>query len=167
MTHGFQPSPDANVFTVTSVNLKVAHASSKMKATNYKVTVPFLKLRVGDGRYGTSKWIQFCYDQMEKGRAVFLTEARDTVSKYVTVTGPFDLQFKVRFSNHKPIKFRELRGDCDFFVGICNFGTTTLDDAIKATEEYFNVGERSRESSCGLGQAQQDKSEEKDKGRTA
>ena len=82
------------------------------------------------------KWIHFCEIMKNKGFEVSVYEARRTVSKYVTVK--LDTQsFKVRFSNHAPIPGREQKGDCDFFVGRCNFGTTTTAQAVLAVINYF------------------------------
>lgn len=88
--------------------------------------------------YPKAKWIQFCEEMLSRGYSLTLYEARRTVSKYVTVHSG-EKQFRVRFSNHKPIKHRELDGDCDFFVGITHTGVRTTDDAIEAVEEYFNA----------------------------
>jgi hypothetical protein len=46
-------------------------------------------------------------------------------------------QFKVRFSNHKPIHARELRGDCDFFVGHTNLTVTHTAQAIHTVRNHF------------------------------
>lgn len=110
-----------------------------MKASNLKVTYEFLNKRSEDSTskgFQKQKWIQFCETVMDRGFRVELYEARRTFSKYVTVIG-FDKEFKVRFSNHKPIAERELKGDCDFFVGVTHTGWRTTDDALKALTEYF------------------------------
>lgn len=112
------------------------------KANNVRVTKNFLFQRVSDAKakgYEKAKWIEFCEKMLAEGYHVKLYEARKTVSKYVTVIFPHDpsQKFKVRFSNHRPIKHREVSGDCDFFVGVTNLGVTTTDQAVKATLEYF------------------------------
>lgn len=80
--------------------------------------------------YGKAKWIEFCETLMADGFACYLYEARQTFSKYVTVSNG-RVEVKVRFSNHRPIKDRELAGDCDFFVGITHTGTRTTTDALE------------------------------------
>lgn len=82
------------------------------------------------------KWVSFSELMMQKGFRVLYYEAIRTVSKYVIVTRG-EKKFMVRFSNHKPSIAREARQDCDFFVGVTNFGVTRTNDAIKATLEYF------------------------------
>lgn len=114
----------------------------KNKATNLRMTEGYLAGRaeacVRKG-FTKPKWISFCETMMKVGYAVELYEARQTVSKYVTVIDEADtgVAFKVRFSNHKPIESRELAGDCDFFVGHTNLGITTTREAISATWAHF------------------------------
>ncbi len=109
------------------------------KATNCPVTHELLEARYERSRikgYSKQKWIVFCEAMLAMGFHVTLYEARRTFSKYITVSssGRF---YKVRFSNHRPIRAREEANDCDFFVGVCNHTTTTTDDAIAAVKEYF------------------------------
>lgn len=87
-----------------------------------------------------AKWVHFCETLLEAGYTLSLYEAQATYSKYVTVKKGKQ-RFKVRFSNHKPIKHREIKGDCDFFVGITNLGVTTTSDALKAVQEFFKSSE--------------------------
>ncbi len=87
--------------------------------------------------YAPPKYLQFIEAMLIAGYKVSLHEAYETHSKYVTVHGGHDLQFKVRFSNHKPIYQREIAKDCDFFVGVTHTGTRTTAMAIAATKEYF------------------------------
>jgi hypothetical protein len=111
------------------------------KATNDKVTPQFLaarEKRAAAKGFGKAKWIMFCERMMAEGFDVTLYEARRTFSKYVTVRSGSQ-SFKIRFSNHVPIKRREEAGDCDFFVGVCNLTTTTTDQAIAATLEAMKV----------------------------
>lgn len=89
--------------------------------------------------YEVPKYVQFIDKMLNIGYRVKLHEAFETRSKYVTVEGGHDLQFKVRFSNHKPIKARELAGDCDFFVGMTHTGTRTTNMAVEAVREFFNA----------------------------
>lgn len=123
----------------------------KRKATNRKINQDFLNHRVKlavDKGYKKQKWVEFCEEMLKKGFVLSLYEARRTVSKYITVKHPDDhsRSFKVRFSNHKPIKHKEQAGDCDFFVGITHLGVSTTDQAIKATLDYF--GGSDEESAC-------------------
>lgn len=106
------------------------------KVTNFKVTNEFLKSRISE-KYGKQKWIQFCEILIQQGYTCYLHEARRTFSKYIKVTNSTGKEFIVRFSNHKPIKYREERGDCDFFVGVTHLGTSTTEDALNAVYEYM------------------------------
>lgn len=112
------------------------------KSKNKRITQNFLDIRVKQaeaGGWGKAKWIEFCERLMSEGFYLKLYEAQRTVSKYITVINPRDSShtFRVRFSNHKPIKHRESSGDCDFFVGTTHLGVTTTDQAIKATIIFF------------------------------
>lgn len=107
------------------------------KATDLEVTEKFLVARIGSGKYGVSAWIVFCREMMGRGYRATLYEARNTVSKYVTVWGANDDFYRVRFSSHKPILCREAAGDCDFFVGVTNFGTTNTQMAVQATLKHL------------------------------
>ncbi len=97
--------------------------------------------------FGKQKWVEFCEVMLCHGLRVHLYEARKTFSKYVTVSRGKQ-KFKVRFSNHKPIKRREENGDCDFFVGVTNTGSRTTEDAIKATLEFFTTPTRQESRQC-------------------
>lgn len=111
------------------------------KATNLEIVQSYLNERkkaLINGGYPVSQWIIFSEYFLERGYSVNLYEARQTVSKYVTVSHmDNNLQFKVRFSNHAPIRRREEAGDCDFFVGRTNFKTTTTAMAIMACLKRF------------------------------
>lgn len=115
-----------------------------VKATNLKLTPEYLKSRA-DGLaargYSKPKWISFCEDVLAVGLRASLYEARRTFSKYVTVTDGRGKSFKIRFSNHKPIKAREAAGDCDFFVGVTNQTVTNTDQVLAATLSHFNIRE--------------------------
>lgn len=101
------------------------------KASNRIVNQDFLDHRIAYSKklgYKKQKWVEFCERMLSEGYQVSLYEARKTVSKYVTVTDlKSDVSFKVRFSNHKPNKRREVDGDCDFFVGRTHLGISTTD----------------------------------------
>ena len=105
------------------------------KITNKYLTFDLLKQKTSK-KYGKQKWIIFAEELLHKGFKISLYEARRTFSKYLTVEkdGKY---FKVRFSNHKPIKERELNNDCDLFVGVTNYKVTTTEDALQAVYEYF------------------------------
>lgn len=109
------------------------------KATNLRVTPEYLSERTKryDPMLDIPRWIGFCQEMLQKGYEVFLYEARQTFSKYITVAKN-GKQFKVRFSNHKPIRFREERGDCDFFVGHTHLGVTMTHQAVDAVDQFFN-----------------------------
>jgi hypothetical protein len=87
-----------------------------------------------------SKWIIFCEVMIDLGFVVKVYRARKTKSKYCTVTRAGDhRKFKVRFSDHKPIRSRELNGDCDFFVGVTHTGVRTTQCAINAVCKHFGI----------------------------
>lgn len=88
--------------------------------------------------YEKQKWVYFCEVMLDNGFELYLYEAKETVSKYITVCNG-EKEFKVRFSNHPPIRSREIKGDCDFFVGRTNFKTTNTTEAIMETLRYFGV----------------------------
>lgn len=111
------------------------------KANNRVINQDFLNNRIAYSKklgYGKQKWVEFCEVMLGNSYEVKLYEARKSVSKYITVTClKTKNSFKVRFSNHKPIKFKEKNGDCDFFVGRTNLGISTTDQAIEATLNFF------------------------------
>lgn len=86
--------------------------------------------------YDVPKWISFCRTLMRRGFQVALYEAQFTHSKYLTVWKN-GKNYKVRFSDHPPIKEREVNGDCDFFVGHTNLGKTNTNDALRAVLIHF------------------------------
>lgn len=112
------------------------------RAVNKEVTWQMLKALssryMGMG-YQKAKWIDFCEELLKRGYRVTLKEAMGMVSKYVTVHGINDDFYRVRFSNHKPNKKREEKGDCDFFVGVTHFGITNTGQAIHATLKHFGA----------------------------
>lgn len=88
--------------------------------------------------YAKPKWVHFCERMLSVGLTVSLYEARKTRSKYITISNG-NRSYKVRFSDHRPILWREDSGDCDFFVGVSNRSVTTTDQAIAATLCYFGL----------------------------
>lgn len=114
------------------------------KANNRKVNHDFLANRVRHAQnlgFQKQRWVFFCEVMMKAGLDCYLYEARQTLSKYITVKKPDDCSqaFKVRFSNHKPIKHRETAGDCDFFVGHTHLGIQNTEQAIEKTFAFFGV----------------------------
>lgn len=111
------------------------------KATNQLMTPDYLAERIArtiKGGFDAPKWALFCQFFLAQDFVVELYEARQTFSKYVNLKLK-GKAFKVRFSNHKPIKHRELAGDCDFFVGMTHTGVRTSRDAAKAALAFFGV----------------------------
>lgn len=111
------------------------------KANNASVTMDFLKRRAAAcvaAGYTKQKWVEFCEIMLNKGFECTIYEARQTFSKYITVRDSKHHSFKVRFSNHRPIKQREINGDCDFFVGITNLKVTNTAQAVLAALRFFD-----------------------------
>jgi hypothetical protein len=81
-----------------------------------------------ESEFPVPKFVLFIETALKFGYRVRLYDAQTTVSKYVTVYNK-KKKFKVRFSNHKPNRQRELEGNCDFFVGRTHLGVTTTRDA--------------------------------------
>lgn len=88
--------------------------------------------------YPLPKYVQFIKRALGAGLRVRLYDCPSTVSKYVTIIH-HGKRFKIRFSNHKPIFSREMKGDCDFFVGVTHTGVKTTDDAWTAMVKAFQV----------------------------
>lgn len=112
------------------------------KANNDLLTVSMLEKRtaaLAAAGWQKPKWIEFSESLIACGFRVHLYEARRTRSKYLTVSLGKLPEYKVRFSNHAPIKTREERGDCDFFVGRTNFAVTTTLDAMVAVKNHFKA----------------------------
>jgi hypothetical protein len=87
-------------------------------------------------QYATPKYLLFIQWAIEQQYRVTLYMPATTRSKYVTLYRGKKL-FKIRFSDHRPIKAREEKGDCDFFVGRTNFTVTTTEDAKQAVRNFF------------------------------
>jgi len=104
-----------------------------------KVDDLFCKLvreKYAEMEYDVPKFLLFIEKSLEEGYDVWLYDSQSTASKYVTVKSR-NKTYKVRFSNHKPNKFREQRGDCDFFVGRNNYSISTTKDAWESMQKYF------------------------------
>ena len=82
--------------------------------------------------YGRAKWIDFILTLRAQGLRVGVYEAATTFSKYVYVTFPDGGVFKVRFSNHRPAKSKQVDDDSDFYVGVSNGQVTRTEDALAA-----------------------------------
>ena len=114
------------------------------KADNKNVDIKFLQYRfevaVNSGYPKKAKWIEFCETLLDEGYTLRLYEARETVSKYITISkSGSPLTFKVRFSNHRPIHSREVQKDCDFFVGVTNLTVTNTQQALIAVRNHFKI----------------------------
>lgn len=112
-----------------------------VKAKNLKITPAILAERAQwsiDNGYQKQKRITFCEEMIARGFTLYLYEAKETWSKYITVSKG-KISFKVRFSNHRPNKQKERAGDCDFFVGVNNGSIATTEQAIEATFKHFGV----------------------------
>lgn len=84
------------------------------------------------------KWIVFSEVLLSKGFELRLYEAKQTVSKYITVTKPGEeKQFKVRFSDHMPADQRVYTNDCDLFVGKSQLGWINTDQALNIVLNHF------------------------------
>ena len=111
------------------------------KAKNLSITKEALALRAQRSiqlGYSKPKWVEFCEAAIDMGLSISLYEARRTASKYITLRNGC-AAYKVRFSNHKPIKWKESGGDCDFFVGVANNSVTTTADALAAVRAHFGI----------------------------
>lgn len=111
------------------------------KAVNLCLTEEFLSVRANRtiaAGFEKPKWISFCETLLKLGYTLYLKEAQKTYSKYITVRKEGHPRFKVRFSNHMPIKSMELRDSCDFFVGRTHTGVRTTSDALTAVWDHFN-----------------------------
>lgn len=117
--------------------------SEYKKASNMRMTPAYLQNRsemLKRNNWPKSKWIFFCEELIKRGFVVSLYEARETKSKYCKVKFKgIRKSFKVRFSDHKPSRYKEKIGDCDFFVGMTNTGTRTTQQAIDAVYNHFGT----------------------------
>lgn len=109
----------------------------KQRFRDEPVTPAMLDARVKRAsNYPKAKWIEFCETVLGFGLEMTIYEARETVSKYITIYGGGDW-YVVRFSNHKPNRQREKSGDCDFFVGVNHGFVSNSTQALAAVREYF------------------------------
>jgi len=86
--------------------------------------------------YPKQKWVIFCEVLIAAGFRLNLYEARQTESKYITVTRKGEERsYKVRFSSHRPNIQKD--DPCDFFVGYSSRGITTTEQALAAVRDFF------------------------------
>lgn len=91
-----------------------------------------------NGIYPIPKWIIFCKEMIRRGWVVKLHAAKTTVSKYIYLEkGKYNI--KVRFSNHKANKIKELNKDSDFYVGKGNKGVITTDQLLNKLLNFETV----------------------------
>lgn len=81
-----------------------------------------------DPRYKPPKYFEFIKTMILNGWTVKLYTAG--VSKYIFVIKGMHI-YKIRFSNHKPIREKELENDCDFYVGITHLQASTTEQVIE------------------------------------
>jgi len=94
-------------------------------------------------QYSTPKYLYFIQNMIKKGWSARLHQVE--VSKYVFVYRSNTI-FKIRFSNHKPIKWKQMRKDCDFYVGISHQGKALLtEDVINLITEEWDSHSSDRE----------------------
>lgn len=106
------------------------------KAQNWKISQKFLNFRKPKNpEFKIQKWISFSEKLLEMGLDIYLYEAKKTASKYITIQYKNKI-YRVRFSDHKPIKQREEKMDCDFFVGVNNNSVKTTEDALVAVQAW-------------------------------
>lgn len=114
----------------------------RKKQTNAIITSALLQSRrdsLAARGFSKPKWVKFCEVLLQEGFTLSLYEARQTRSKYITVIKEGCQPFKVRFSDHKPIRQREEAKDCDFFVGVTHLGVTHTGQAIAAVKRHFGT----------------------------
>jgi hypothetical protein len=90
-------------------------------------------------QYSTPKYLLFIRELLREGWEVRLYEVGR--SKYVFVTKD-EFIFKIRFSDHKPIYWKQKENDCDFYVGISHKKIFTTDQIIqKIKAKYANTSQ--------------------------
>ena len=97
------------------------------KARNVRIELLNTWIETYDPRYKPPKYYFFMKTMLEHGYQVKLYQAG--VSKYVFIIKN-DIVYKIRFSNHRPIKEKELENDCDFYVGISHLQASKTEDII-------------------------------------
>lgn len=111
------------------------HLAKKCKAEKINKEIEEYKKRTG---YNAPKYLNFIADMIADGWSVKLYKGGlKRVSKYVFVRKNGYLA-KIRFSNHLPIKGRELESDCDFYVGISHLQTSTTEEVREKINREYN-----------------------------
>ena len=85
------------------------------------------------------KWINFAIDMVNEGYLVYLYENINQKSKYLTLNSNGVL-FKIRFSDHLPIRYKYENGDCDFFVGKLYGGKFSSTEQCRIAVKEFYQG---------------------------
>lgn len=87
--------------------------------------------------YEAPKYLHFIKHFLEEGYIVKLYKGgKRGISKYVFIEKGNQL-FKIRFSNHKPIKEYEEQEDCDFYVGISHKQVSTTSQIIEKIKQLI------------------------------
>jgi len=81
--------------------------------------------------YAVPKWIIFAETMIHEGFDVKICYSKSTVSKYVYIKRGKEPIIKIRFSNHKANKRREMEEDADYYVGRGNLGCITTETVIE------------------------------------
>jgi hypothetical protein len=93
--------------------------------------------------YPVPKWIQFSEAMIDLGCQVELHQTQATVSKYIYLTKD-NKKLKIRFSNHKANHQMETKQDCDYYVGVGNYGVVTTEQLIVKLKDNFETERRGR-----------------------
>lgn len=89
-------------------------------------------------KYPAPKWVLFAEQMIALGATVSFVESEKSVSKYVTVNYQRKT-VKVRFSNHKPSRNKELLQECDYYAGVSNYKTLKTTQIIElVAKDLFN-----------------------------
>jgi hypothetical protein len=78
-------------------------------------------------QYPTPKYLLFIKQMIDSGWMVKLYKAG--VSKYVFLIKGNDI-FKIRFSNHLPLYYKEVESDCDYYVGVSHLQCSTTEQIL-------------------------------------
>lgn len=95
-------------------------------------------------RYGfpAPKYLRFAKEMLEDGWKVRQYKGgKRGISKYLFLEKG-DSIYKVRFSNHKPIKSKEEENDCDFYVGISHHQVSTTEQIAATLKSLHQNGVR-------------------------
>lgn len=79
-------------------------------------------------KFPVPKYLLFIKKMIDSGWKVKLYKAG--VSKYVFIVKGNDI-FKIRFSNHRPLYYKELEEDCDYYVGVSHFQVLNTEKLIQ------------------------------------